>query len=101
MSDRTDPRLVAVINAIADDAVMNRARATVVARGLQLLEPILAGEPHAERWRRQNADALREMAALGNARGVAQKVARRMAPNNPSEQYNLAQRFRGLLRKQK
>jgi hypothetical protein len=41
------------------------------------------------------------MAALGNGRGVARKAARRMAPNNPIEQYNLAQRFSGLLRKQK
>ena len=100
MDDARDPRLVAAINAIADDEARHVSRPVLVARGLQRLRPILEGdESPAERYRREAAKALREMAELGNERGAAAKVARRLS-KDPWTQHRLGQRFRKLLRDQ-
>jgi hypothetical protein len=96
--DNRDPRLVAVILAIAEDGARQIARAVVVARGIERLRPFIEGDERpAERYRRENASALIEMEALGNSRGAAMQVARRRS-NDPDTRYRLAQRFRRLLR---
>jgi hypothetical protein len=101
MDDARDLCLVAAINAIADDEARHVSRPVLVARGLQRLRPIIEGdESPAERYRREAAKALREMAELGNGRGVARKVARRWS-KDPRTQHRLGQRFQKLLRDQK
>jgi hypothetical protein len=97
----SDPRLVAAVNAIIDDAARQMSRAVVVARGIERLRPIFEGDERpAERWRRENAQALREMEALGNGPGAATKVAQRWS-DNPDAHHRLAQRFRRLRRAKK
>ena len=99
--DARDPRIVAAINAIADDEAKHKTRAIVVARGYELLRPIIEDdESPGERYRREGAQALREMAALGNRRGAASEVARRWS-KDPRKRYRLGQWFRKLLRDQK
>ena len=95
MDDARDPRLVAVINAIADDEARHVSRPVLVARGLQRLQPFIEGdESPAEQCRRENASALIQM-----ARGsTPMQVARRLSPNNLSKRHRYAQRFRRLLR---
>lgn len=102
MRTATDPRLVAAVNAIFDDAVARqRSRAVVVARGVQRLKLIIEGDERpAERIRRENASALSEMAALGNTRGAAMKVASRRE-SDPHKRTMLAQRLRRLRRVRK
>ena len=96
--DARDPQLIAAVNAIADDEARRVARSVVVARGVQrLLEIIESDERPSERARRENASALREMAALGNSRGSAMKVARRRS-SDPHKQEMLAQNYRRLRR---
>jgi hypothetical protein len=93
-----DPRLVAVVNAIADDEARHMTRSVVVARGIERLQPLIEGdESHAEQCRRENASALILMA---NGSTPTQ-VARRMSPRNPSKHHMYAQRFRRLLREKK
>ena len=100
MDDARDPRLVAAINAIADDEAKHVSRPVLVARGLQRLRPIIEGdESPAERYRREGAKALREMAELGNGRGAAAQVARRWS-KDPRAQHKLGQWFRKLRREQ-
>jgi hypothetical protein len=98
--DASNPQLIAAVNDIADEA--NRfLRAIVVARGVQKLLAILDNDARpAERNRRENASALREMAALGDSRDAAMKVARRRS-DDPHRQQILAQRFREARRRQK
>jgi hypothetical protein len=90
-----DPRLIAAINAIADDEASGRARSVVVARGYDLLRPIIEGdESPSERCRRENAAATVAM----EAGSTPMQVARRLS-TNPAAQHRYAQRFRELLRK--
>jgi hypothetical protein len=99
-ADHRDPRIVAAINAIADDEAKHKARAVVVARGYERLRPLIEGdESPSERYRREGAKALSEMAALGNRRGAAGKVAQRWS-KVPKTQYRLSQWFRKLRRDQ-
>jgi hypothetical protein len=101
MDDARDPRIVAAINAIADDEARHKARSVVVARGYERLRPIIEGdESPGERYRREGAQALREMAALGNRRGAAAEVAKRWS-KDPRKRHRLGQWFRKLLRDQK
>jgi hypothetical protein len=101
MDAARDPRIVDAINAILDDGASGRTRSVVVARGYERLRPIIEGdESPAERYRRQRAQALREMAALGNRRGVAGKVANSWS-KDPRTRRRLGQWFRKLLRDQK
>jgi hypothetical protein len=93
--------LAAVVRAIALDAQRRVALEVVVARGLERLSPFIESEElPSERARRENAAALREMAALGDTRDAAMKVARRMS-SDPHKREMLAQRFRRLRRAQK
>jgi hypothetical protein len=102
MDDARDPCLVAAINAIADDEARHVSRSVLVARGLQRLRPLIEGdESPSERCRRENAEALPYMAALGNGRGAALKAAKRAYPDNPSAHHRVSQRFRRILREQK
>ena len=111
MSDAADPRLVAAVRAIVADAGrlvptssstnwMAMAPEIVVARGVERLMAIsyIAGDERpAERIRRENASALLEMAALGNGRDAAMRVAGRRSLD-PYTRERLAQRFRRLRR---
>jgi hypothetical protein len=95
MDGARNPRIVAAINAIADDEASGRTRAVVVGRGYERLRPLIEGdESHAERCRRENADALIAM----EAGSTPMQVARRLS-TNPLVRHRYAQRFRGLLRK--
>src|SRR5258708_2765330 len=90
-----------IVRAIVADAGRQVATEVVVARGVQrLLIAIEGDERPAERWRRKNAEALQEMAALGNSRDAARIVAGRRS-KDPNKRHNFAQRFRGLRRRQK
>jgi hypothetical protein len=102
---RIDQRLVAAVRAIVADAgrlVAPVAPEIVVARGVERLMAIIEGdESPSERCRRENAEALPYMAALGNGRGAALKAAKRAYPGNPGAHHRVSQRFRRLLREQK
>ena len=99
---RLDPRLVDIVRAIVADIRRGLPDGVVVARGVDRLTDILEGdESPSERCRRENAEALPYMAALGNGRGAALKAAKRAYPNNPSAHHRVSQRFRKLLRDQK
>ena len=96
----SDPRLVAAVRAIVADAGRLVAPEIVVARGVERLMAIsyIAGDERpAERIRRENASALLEMAALGNGRDAAMRVAGRRSLD-PYTRERLAQRFRRLRR---
>jgi hypothetical protein len=76
------------------------ARSVLVARGYERLRPIIEGdESPAERYRREGAKALREMAELGNRRGAAAEVARHWS-KDPRTRHRLGQWFRKLRRDQ-
>ena len=93
--------LAAVVRAIVLDVENRVTINVVVARGVQRLLPFLeSAELPTERVRRENAAALREMAALGDTRDAAMKVARRLS-SDPHRREMLAQRFRRLRRTQK
>jgi hypothetical protein len=93
--DARDPRIVAAINAIADDEASGRTRAVVVSRGYQRLLPIIEGdESPAERSRRENAAAMIAMEAGSSPMQVARRLS-----TNPNARHRYAQRFRELLRK--
>jgi hypothetical protein len=93
--------LAAVVREIAADVERRVARDVVVARGVERLLPFFeSDELPTERIRRENASALREMAALGDTRDAAMKVARRLS-SDPHRREMLAQRFRRLRRAQK
>jgi hypothetical protein len=93
-------RLDAAILAIAADGALRLSSATTLARGRQLLEPIIEGdEQPAKRHRRENAEARAAMEVLGNKRGSALKVAKAMTKHCPHRTHAYAQRFRKLLRK--
>jgi len=98
-----DPRIVAAVRLVISDTRRSVAPAIAESRFFETWEGIRAedAESPAERCRRENAEGLRVIAALGNVRGAALKAARRAYPNNPREHYRLAQRFRRLLRQQK
>jgi hypothetical protein len=97
-----DPRIVAAVRLIISDVQRSVAPAIAEARFFQCLDQVIEEREArtAERYRKENAEALREMAALGNARGAALKVAQRRS-KDPSVQHRLAQRFRRLLREKK
>ena len=77
------------------------APSVAAARGVdRILSLIGSDERPAERIARENAEALRLMAELGDGPGAAMKVARRWS-DDPHERHNLAQRFRNLRRKKK
>src|SRR5882724_10398203 len=94
--------LAPIVRAIVADVRRGVTDAVVVARGVQRIEVLIEGDDErpAERCRRENAEGLRVIAELGNVRGAALKAAQRAYPNNPSEHYRLAQRFRRILRQQ-
>jgi len=100
----SDPRQAAVeraVRAIVADVERRMARAVVVARGVERLKAIVEGDERpAERYRRENDAALREMAARGNSRDSARQVAR-LFSSDPHTREMLAQRFRGLRRQKK
>jgi hypothetical protein len=101
MDDARDPRIVVAINAIADDEARRMARSIVVSRGYERLRPFIEDdESPSERYRREGARALREMAELGNRRGAATEIAKRWS-KDPRKQHRLGQWFRKLLRDQK
>src|SRR5260221_2646402 len=100
---KSDPRLVAVVRRLISDVRRSVAPAIAEARFFEGWKAIRAEdtESPAERCRRENAEALRVMAALGNGRGAALKAAQRAYPTNPSAHHRVAHRFRRLLRQQK
>jgi hypothetical protein len=98
---RLDPRIADVVRAIIADIRRGVTDAVVVGRGVELLGALIEGDERpAERYRRENAEALREMAARGNSRAAARQVAR-LFSSDLNTQQTLAQRFRGLRRTRK
>jgi hypothetical protein len=96
-----DSILRAAVRDIMADMRRNIAPGIVEARGVERFKKIFEpDESPTEQYRRENADGLRWMAALGNARGSALKAARHVS-SNPSAHHRLAQRFRRLLREKK
>jgi hypothetical protein len=99
-----DPRIVAAVRLVISDIQRSVAPSIAEARFFQCLDQVLAERDArpAERYRKENAEALREMAALGNTRDAAMKVAKRRAPDDPDRQKILAQTYRKIrLRKNK
>jgi hypothetical protein len=97
-----DSMLRAAVRAIMADMERRVAPGIVEARGVEQLKKIcVSDERPSERYRRENAEVLRQMAALGNVRGVALKAAQRLSKHDPSAQHRLAQRFRRILREKK
>jgi hypothetical protein len=93
--------LTPIVRAIVADVERRVTPEVVVARGVERLLIVIEGDERpAERYRRENASALREMEALGNTRDSAMQVARRRS-TDPITRHNLAQRFRGLRRQTK
>jgi hypothetical protein len=98
MSDPAD-RLADAVRAIITDVERNMAPAIVEARGIERIRLLMdPNELPSQRIRRENAAALAEMAAIGNARAAAGRVADRWAPRDPHRRDMLAQRFRRLRR---
>jgi hypothetical protein len=96
-----DPRHIDFVRTIIADIRRGVTDAVVVARGVEFLGVLIEGDERpAERYRRENAQALREMAALGDSRDSAMQVARRWS-SDPNTRQTLAQRFRGLRRTRK
>ena len=91
--------IAAALRGLVDDVNRRRiAPEIAIARGVErLMEIIESIELPAERIRRENDEASRQMAALGNRRDAASLVARRWS-NDPHAQEILAQRFRRLRR---
>lgn len=98
-----DPRIVAALRLVISDIQLSIAPAIAESRFFETFEAIRADdvESPAERCRRENAEGLSVMAALGNVRGAALKAAKRVYPDSPSEHHRVSQRFRRLLRQQK
>jgi hypothetical protein len=96
----SDHLLAAAVRQIVADVERRVAPAIVVARAIERLKRLLfdTDELPSERISREGAAALAEMAALGNSRDAAMKVAKRRS-RDPHTQQMLAQRFRRLLRK--
>src|SRR5882757_8951749 len=93
--------LAPIVRAIIADVERRVTREVVVARGVERLLLVIEGDERpAERQRRENASALREMAALGNTRDAARKVAARRS-KDPHTRKMLAQNFRRLRRAEK
>jgi hypothetical protein len=91
-----DPRHIDFVRTIIADIRRGIPDAVVVARGVERLTAIIEGDERpAERIRRENASALLEMAAFGNGRDAARKVADRWSLD-PYTRERLAQRFRRL-----
>jgi hypothetical protein len=97
-----DPRQSAVecvVREMFADARRFVAPGVVMARGVERLMKIIdSDERPAERYRRENDAALREMAARGNSRDSARQVAR-LFSSDPHTREMYAQRFRELRRK--
>src|SRR5260221_9278152 len=87
-----DPRLVAAVRLVISDTQRSMAPAIAEARFFERFEAIRAedAESPAERWRRENTEGLRLIAAFGNVRGAALKAAQRVYPDNPSEHHRVA-----------
>jgi hypothetical protein len=98
-----DPRIVAAVRLVISDIQRSVAPAVAESRFFQQWDDIQAddAESPAERCRRENAEGLRVIAALGNVRGAAMKAARRVCPNDPSQHHRLSQRFLRHLRQLK
>jgi hypothetical protein len=89
----------AALLAVFADQDRGVVRSVVIARGVEWLLRI--GESHelpSERIRRENAEALRAMDALGNTPASAWKVAARYS-TNPHTRLMYAQRFRRCRRR--
>ncbi len=98
MSDRLQSEFRRVVRTIIGDMERQVAPGIVEARGVERLMMIVErDELPAERMRRENAAAMREMEALGNTRDSAMQIAKRRT-ENPHTQEILAQRFRRLRR---
>jgi hypothetical protein len=97
-----DDRLAAAVREIVADVERRVAPSIIVARGVERLTLLLfdTDERPAERIRRENASALLEMAARGNTRDAAMKVAK-LRSQDPHTRQMLAQRFRRLRRRTK
>jgi len=96
-----NPSHVDFVRGIVADVRRGVTDAVVVARGVELLGELIEGDERpAERYRRENAEALREMSARGNSRAAARQVAR-LFSSDLNTQQTLAQRFRGLRRTRK
>jgi hypothetical protein len=95
-----DPRIVAAVRLIISDIQRSVAPAIAEARFFQCMDQVLEEREASttERYRRENAEALREMEALGNTRDAAMKIARHRAPGNPERQKILAQNYRKMRR---
>jgi hypothetical protein len=100
ISDLRELQIVAAVRAIVADVERRIAPAVVVARGVERLLIIIESERPAERIRRENVSALREMAELGNSRDSAMIIAKRRS-SDPHTREMLAQRFRDQRRKNK
>lgn len=98
-----DPRIVNLVRRLITDVQCSRSPAIAEARFFEGWEAMRAEntESPAERWRRENNEGLRWIAALGNVRGAALKAAQRVYPDTPSEHHRIAQRFRRLLRQKR
>jgi hypothetical protein len=96
-----DPRIVAAVHLIISDTQRSVAPAIAEARFFQRLDQVLEEREArtTERYRKENAEVLIEMEALGNTRDAAMKVARRRAPGNPERQKILAQSYRKIRRR--
>src|SRR5260221_5052149 len=88
-----DPRLVAAVQTLISDIRRSVTPAVAEARFFQRWEAIRAEDAvsPAERCRRENDDALRVMASLGNVRGAALKAAQLAYPNDPSSHHSVSQ----------
>jgi hypothetical protein len=93
--------LVPIVREIIADVNRRVTPDVVVARGVErLLIAIEGDERPAERIRRENDAAMREMAARGNTRDSARQVAN-LWSRDPHTREILAQRFRRLRRTKK
>ena len=98
-----DQRIVSAVRQIIADTKRDVSPAIAEARFFERWDAIRAADAESPvaRSRRENAEALRVIAELGNVRGAAVKAARRVCPDNPAAHYRLAQRFRRLIREKK
>jgi hypothetical protein len=92
-----DQRHVDFVRTIVADVRRGVTDAIVEARAAERLEALLEGDERpSERIRRENAAALAAMAALGNSRDAAWRVAGRCT-KDPHKRKMLAQRYRRVL----
>jgi hypothetical protein len=91
----------AVREIIRDVTERRLATEIAIARGVERIVAIVKDdEPAGRRIARENVVALREMAALGNGRDAAMRVARRHS-DDPLQREVLAHRWRRLRRMKK